>query len=207
MSGMDTHIVVISPKLPSLYVDYVKENKTKSTYFVGSTFKDFNSIAWDETAIDPKTTLVFFYDHQSGIRRMEEAKSRGFSHLVFDDNYPPGKGDNLSGKMLCDPEAWSRLGISNAIPFKDNFGSVNTLLSAQQYSEYVAKFNDITSVYAEFPPVWNGPIRFYPKDSVSAASIEPPLFSKEALADLGLDEDSMAKTSFDEESKKTSRSS
>ena len=39
----------------------------------------------------PANALVFFDDHQAGTRRLREARAAGFAHVMFDDNYLPGK--------------------------------------------------------------------------------------------------------------------
>jgi len=199
MAGNDTHIIVVSPQQPQIYVDRVGDG-SKSTYFTGSKFEDFNSIKWNEVVDDPKTTLVFIDDHQAGIRRMEEAKARGFKHIVFDDNYPPGEGDNMSGKWLCDPKLWSVVGRDEEYTYVDNFGQIRKPITTTEYLQYVDRFNGVASVYAEFPPVWEGPSRFYTKD-ITDKITQPPLFSNPG--DLSfLDENTMAKKSFDSESKK-----
>ncbi len=48
-------------------------------------FHDFSNI--------PKNTLVFFDDHQNHIERLKQSKWFGIKHVVFEDNYPPFRGD------------------------------------------------------------------------------------------------------------------
>jgi hypothetical protein len=49
------------------------------TYITGRKFRDFSSIDWEkEYGVNPADALVFFDDHQSGVRRMQEAKDKGF---------------------------------------------------------------------------------------------------------------------------------
>jgi len=58
MSGNGTHIVVVSPDNPKIYVDNVVAGddgrSSLSTYYTGSNFQDFNSINWTEI-VDPTT--------------------------------------------------------------------------------------------------------------------------------------------------------
>ncbi len=58
--------------------------------------EDFARIAWDAPR---ETTLLFFDDHQDELRRVQEARKLGFRHLIFEDNYPPGRGDCFSLKQ------------------------------------------------------------------------------------------------------------
>lgn len=45
---------------------------------------------------DADKTLVFFDDHQDAVKRTVHARKKGFSHLVFDDNYAVGSGGHRS---------------------------------------------------------------------------------------------------------------
>ena len=41
----------------------------------------------------PKETLVFFDDHQNHFERLKQSKWFGIKHVIFEDNYPPLRGD------------------------------------------------------------------------------------------------------------------
>ena len=41
----------------------------------------------------PENTLVFFDDHQNHYERLKQSKWFGIKHIVFEDNYPPFRGD------------------------------------------------------------------------------------------------------------------
>ena len=47
-------------------------------------YQDFKNI--------PKNSLVFFDDHQNQIERLMQSKWFGIKNVIFDDNYPVGKG-------------------------------------------------------------------------------------------------------------------
>jgi hypothetical protein len=53
--------------------------------------KDFTEIDW--TTIPRGETVLFFDDHQNAYERVRAAKWFGFRHLIFEDNYPPSRGD------------------------------------------------------------------------------------------------------------------
>ena len=48
----------------------------------------------------PKNTLVFFDDHVNHVDRLIEANFFGIKNIVFEDNYPSGKGDFQTIKQI-----------------------------------------------------------------------------------------------------------
>ena len=98
----------------------------KAAYFK----KDFTKIDW--TRIDPKSTFCFFDDHQNALQRIIHCSQLGFRHLMFEDNYPPGKGDCFSLKKAFHPSE-SRM-LLPGLPIK-------------QYCQ------EMIEVYHEFPPI------------------------------------------------------
>ena len=63
---------------------------SKVTYYS----KDFSHIDFGD--LSGKKTLCFFDDHQNAVMRVKQAQQKGFIHLLFDDNYPPGAGTHLT---------------------------------------------------------------------------------------------------------------
>lgn len=59
---------------------------------------DFAKQDWSHLPKDE--TLVFFDDHQNALERVKTARAMGFRHLMFEDNYPPGRGDAYSLKKV-----------------------------------------------------------------------------------------------------------
>lgn len=51
---------------------------------------------YDFPKFDPEQTLVFFDDHQDAVKRVVHARRKGFTHVVFDDNYAVGSGAHRS---------------------------------------------------------------------------------------------------------------
>jgi hypothetical protein len=99
-AGTHVQMIFISPDDPGDY----KDLEVSTKYFTKNEFADFSKIPWLEVLPDASSredALIFFDDHQSGVRRTHEANAFGFKHLVFDDNYLPGRGDNFSPKMVC----------------------------------------------------------------------------------------------------------
>lgn len=56
-------------------------------YFV----EDFSVLDWSH--LDTEHTLCFFDDHQNALARLQQMRWWGFRSAIFEDNYPPGKGD------------------------------------------------------------------------------------------------------------------
>jgi hypothetical protein len=173
-AGPEAQLFVVSPENPKIYKD------PKCEYFTEGNFQDFNRINWASLIKDRERAFVFFDDHQAGIRRMQEAQGFGFRHLMFDDNYLPGTGDNLSGKKLCDPNEWSITGRDGTQKYQDNFGGQNRDLTKPEYLEYVSAFRRVTAVYAEFPPAWKARSRFAEiSNEVYDLLVCPPLFEED----------------------------
>ncbi len=62
---------------------------------------DFSEVSWD---LPREGTLLFFDDHQDELLRVRTAAKLGFRHLIFEDNYPVGRGDCYSLKQACSGE-------------------------------------------------------------------------------------------------------
>jgi hypothetical protein len=189
MAGPDVKIVVVSPNHPRTYVD------KDGLYLTESKFVDFGKTTaaqWQEYVPDVQRTLLFIDDHQAGVLRLAHARDLGFKHMFFDDNYPPGNGDNFALKQVCaGMSLWNYLGETTPI-FKDNFGKIQKELSPVEYQQYEQSFHDIVKVYAEFPPLWKGPTRFPNLNETSFAHIaQDPLFTPDQLRALGVEDSSL----------------
>jgi hypothetical protein len=88
-------ITSIDPVLNSR--SYISNNVTYTT-------NDFKTLNWD--SVDKENTLCFFDDHQNAFDRIEQCKSIGFKHLMFEDNYPPNQGDCYSPKKILSGSKW-----------------------------------------------------------------------------------------------------
>jgi hypothetical protein len=188
-AGPKTKMIFISPQDPSDY----RDTRESTLYFTEKEFKDFSEVDWDRilTVEARRRAFIFFDDHQSGFRRAIEARRLLFQHIMIDDNYLPGAGDNFSPKMACRASIFSTLGVKMA--FLDNFGKVKEPISAAQYFDIQVEFDNSVSVYAEFPPVWSGPTRFHVEQKIHDRLTVGPLFQREEVAHLSLDLDEEAK--------------
>lgn len=62
----------------------------------------------------PKNSLAFFDDHQNQIERLMQSKWLGIKNVVFDDNYPVGRGDFYTFK-----HAYYKKGFNHPLTFKN----------------------------------------------------------------------------------------
>ncbi len=67
---------------------------SQATYFE----KDFSLI--DFTGHDLANAIAFFDDHQNALMRLQQMHWKGFPRAIFEDNYPPKKGDCYSLKKI-----------------------------------------------------------------------------------------------------------
>ena len=118
-------------------------------------------------------------------------KKNGFKHLIFDDNYLPGAGDNFSPKMLCRASIYDLLDVQ--MSYIDNFGKTKRPLTLEEFYEEQRKFDEAVDVYAEFPPLWRGPTRFKVDPLKYEELTLAPLFDKGTIGFLDLDFDAEAK--------------
>jgi len=77
-----------------LNLDRIQYKSARAEYFD----RDFSAIDWSQLSKDE--TLLFFDDHQNAFERVKTVKSFGFKHIIFEDNYPPLRGDCYSLKKV-----------------------------------------------------------------------------------------------------------
>lgn len=97
------------------------------------TTKDFNTIDWNkillDNNIDASDVLVFFDDHQDFNKRLEFIlEYTSIKKIIYEDNYPIGKGDCISPKKIT----------------SENYENI----------EDKNNFKDNVDYYFEFPPLW-----------------------------------------------------
>ena len=89
---------LIEKTLPKAKVLAIDINLKSRTYISKSKNVKYSNIDFSGHNFQkiPKNSLVFFDDHQNFYKRLQEAYFFGFKHIIFEDNYPPGKGDFYS---------------------------------------------------------------------------------------------------------------
>ncbi|MEO8045846.1 MAG: hypothetical protein ABI684_01040 [Nitrospirota bacterium] len=131
-----------------------------------------NDFAEQEWLDVPYRALVFFDDHQNAYKRLQQCKWFGFTHIIFDDNYPISQGDCYSLK-----KAFANAGFEPAHSQQTSANSnilskiqrrfsrligVSPISLTPQYDAVKIRPNDIDSrvlerhleIYYEFPPVF-----------------------------------------------------
>lgn len=110
----------------------IEYKSTTATYLD----RDFSLHTWE--GIDKSSTLIFFDDHQNALMRLMQLKWMGFSHAIFEDNYPALQGDCYSCKKIL-----SQAGVC------DTTKNVPPPNATDKY--YLLKN---VATYQEFPPVF-----------------------------------------------------
>ena len=141
----------ISPDVHIISLDPVcrMEDTSSSNHEImcGPNFKDFKTLGERWKAIDKSTALILFDDHQSGYLRTLQARNFGFKHIMLEDNFPLGFGDNYSLKHLL-------MKIKTpTTTFTDNFSRYSRVISREEHYQNQANFFKAVNSYHEFPPL------------------------------------------------------
>ena len=89
---------LIENTCPSAKLLCIDPNLNKRIYI--SKKATYTTTDWSKLNIaNPEETLCFFDDHQNAMGRVKRAVEQGFKHLIFEDNYPVGRGDCESLKQ------------------------------------------------------------------------------------------------------------
>lgn len=141
-----------------LNLDRIRYRSERARYFD----RDFATLDW--SGLPRAETLLFFDDHQNAYERLKTAKWFGFSQLIFEDNYPAGRGDAYSLKKIfmhggSPTGSAKRNGLSTRVQRK-----VRKLLGSEEteavgipttYVDGVYLRHNI-EIYCELPPVFRG---------------------------------------------------
>ena len=114
--------------------------------------EDFGKTDWSKISNKGKTAL-FFDDHQDALKRIKEANSFGFKHLIFEDNYPPSQGDCYSLRKVFAGVGFSpkKLKIKGLRSFLRYFSREGRIRPNSSDGDYLERNLE---VYYEFPPVY-----------------------------------------------------
>ena len=132
----DAELYCLEPRL-----ERIRYRSQRARYFSA----DFGSQAWSILPRD--RTVLFFDDHQDAYERVLAARALGFRHLLFEDNYPSGRGDCRSLKQIlsgADP---------GPKPRKSAAARLAALLGTAREPADRPPLNECLDVYYEFPPV------------------------------------------------------
>jgi hypothetical protein len=135
--------------------------------------RDFSQLSWD---LPRESTLLFFDDHQDALARVELARQSGFIHLIFEDNYPAGRGDNYSlkkafmGEPPPPPPGFAQRALR---------ALAGPTPAERDPAAYLAQALD---TYFEFPPVRRAATTRWGDAWTDEAYPTPPDLSEEPLA-------------------------
>ena len=145
------------------------------TYFE----KDFNKIEWSFIP-DKENAVLFFDDHQNAFERVLSAHAMGFKKFIFEDNYPPGKGDSYSLKQVFEFSGFKPVNViprtfKALIKFALNFIKASIIIEPNQKDAKL--LNEIGKTYFTFPPVFTNPFTRWGDEWNNKSYITPePLF-------------------------------
>ena len=122
--------------------------------------RDFSLIDW--TALPRDRTVIFFDDHQNAYERLRTCRWFGFKDLLFEDNYPPGRGDCYSLKKVLMHAGHRSTGrgstllaramsLGKAIA-RGERGGTGSAVRANDVDEKYLRQN--VEVYRELPPIY-----------------------------------------------------
>lgn len=141
-------LIVLTPFKPEVYYD----QKYDSLYFVDEKFQDFGAMDWDQLVPNKSKTVVFFDDHQSGVRRCAESKQYGFEHLIFDDNTI--MCDNYNPFQFCFLDELSkRFDVIKGTTLRDDFGT--KIISSEDKTKWDAELSESVLSVEFLPPLWD----------------------------------------------------
>ena len=106
--------------------------------------RDFSELSWE---LPRESTLLFFDDHQDALSRVELCSQSGFVHLIFEDNYPAGRGDcySLKKALMGEPVPTPKGLAKRALR-----ALAGPTLVEQDPARYL---EGALATYFEFPPV------------------------------------------------------
>ena len=140
---------IISFDINLSYRNYISENVTYIENDVSN--MDWNSFFGEYPEKSFDNTLLFFDDHVDFSSRLEFLEKVNVKHIIYEDNYPPQRGDALSPKKILE----------------------NSLIE----DVIKEKFSSLVKEYFEFPPIYL-PEKTRWGDSFDEYEIKKPIFSK-----------------------------
>jgi len=96
----------------------------------------------------PAESLVLFDDHVNAVDRFRLSVQRGFRHVIFEDNYPPGRGDCYSIKQALAHAGHRAPGFKASI--KRLIGRARAVAANAADAEYILANADVI----ELPPIF-----------------------------------------------------
>jgi hypothetical protein len=114
---------------------------------------DFDSHDWSHLPSDE--TLLFFDDHVDAYARAHAVHRRGLRHVMFEDNYPHGRGDCYSLKEVFEETGHRAVRSPRSWLSRIRGTLKDTDIAAGR--EHAAEMRRIAEVYLELPPIFKLP--------------------------------------------------
>lgn len=136
----EAQLYCIDPNL-----DRIRYRSARARYFD----RDFATLDW--SPLPPHETVLLFDDHRNALDRVRAAKAMGFRHLLFEDNYPPSRGDCYSLKQALDPRAPRSLSARLQRGVRALLGQERGSTELREDARYL---RETLVTYYEFPPIF-----------------------------------------------------
>ena len=149
---------------PVTYVDWDKNALLEMTY--DSAHTDFANVDWSKK-INPRKTLVYFYDGVDHQERIKAAKAAGFRHLIFNHNTDKYGQGYFSMKLACDVLLKDTTVPLAKMKYPDAKTHKPRAITKKDIDGIMALWSDV-DVYYQFPSLW-------PQDKLNLRNIIPTI--------------------------------
>ena len=142
-------------------LDRIRYRSPRATYLNS----DFITHNWNH--LPKEETLLFFDDHQNAYERTKIAKWFGFKHAIFEDNYPPGRGDFYTLKKVLARSGFQSMPDPSQISVQAKLiRKLKKALRLPTWEYYQIPPNDLDAaylksnleIYHELPPVYKSQV-------------------------------------------------
>jgi len=98
---------------------------------------------------------------------------------------------------MCSEDIWDFLEAPSFV-YQDNFNTVQRNITPEEFKKYNHRFRELTKIYCDIPPIWNGPPRISTVETFLSIS-DKAVFDQTDIKQMGLSEDTMRGKSMDKE--------
>lgn len=127
-------------------------------------YYDRDFATWDWSALPKAETVLFFDDHQNAYARVQTVKWFGLQHVLFEDNFPPDRGDCYSLKMAFAGAGFSPYLMTRRRQARAAAAAVlgRSLYQAVPANEVDARYLYANlDAYCELPPVFQSELNLW----------------------------------------------
>ena len=150
---------------------------------------DFSLVDFLDT--DKRSAICFFDDHQDQFQRLLQMRWKGFATAIFEDNYPPNRGDCYSMRKIlgghgfqpekASPKGW-RSSVRTLVEQRLRIEGRGIVPASDTHRKEVINALDL---YYEFPPLFKEEkTRWGDEWDDTRYPTKPPIFGSDFTDDL-----------------------